>query len=67
MIRNLAFGHFAIDDKPTFYGPQQHPMRSPAAPTTSEARASVAALSGPVRLLSVAEIKARFPGMAVSS
>lgn len=66
MIRNLAFGHFPIDEKPVNHTRQQAPYKAQRPITADGCRASVAALSGPVRLLSVEEISRRFPGMKVS-
>ena len=65
-IHNLAFGHFPIDEKPTNHTRQQAPYKAEHPLTTEGCRARVAALSGPVRLLSVEEISRRFPGMKVS-
>jgi len=66
MIRNLAFGHFPIDEKPTNHTRQQAPYKAQRPITTDGCRADCAALSGPVRVLSAEEIKRRFPGAKIS-
>ncbi len=66
MISNLAFGHFPIDEKPTNHTRQNAPYRAERPLTSDGCRALGAALSGPVRVLSVGEIARRFPGARIS-
>jgi hypothetical protein len=65
MIRNLAFGHFPIDEKPVNHTRQQAPYKAQRPITTDGCRALGAALSGPVRVLSVEEIARQFPGTPI--
>lgn len=66
MISNLAFGHFPIDEKPVNHTRQNAPYRAERPLTADGCRALGAALSGPVRVLSMEEIARRFPGTPIA-